>query len=233
LTILLTLTHLSIAGDAKIHGVSDPAAMRRSYLLGQLCEQMLAPDWYTQLRSWFDDAAASGLVGEANAIQLATVTPEARPAVRTVLVKGLDERGIVFYTNQESAKARDLADRPYAAAVFAWLPLERQVRLAGPVEAVTRAETEAYFAGRPRGSQIGAWASPQSDVVASRAELDEKVREIEERFAGADVPAPPFWGGYRISPDLVEFWQGRTDRMHDRMRYRRAEDGWAIERLAP
>lgn len=233
MTILLTLTHLSIAGDAKIHGVSDPAAMRRSYLLGQLCEQMLAPDWYTQLRSWFDDAAASGLVGEANAIQLATVTPEARPAVRTVLVKGLDERGIVFYTNQESAKARDLADRPYAAAVFAWLPLERQVRLAGPVEAVTRAETEAYFAGRPRGSQIGAWASPQSDVVASRAELDEKVREIEERFAGADVPAPPFWGGYRISPDVVEFWQGRTDRMHDRMRYRRAEDGWAIERLAP
>jgi pyridoxamine 5'-phosphate oxidase len=233
LTILLTLTHLSIAGDAKIHGVSDPAAMRRSYLLGQLCEQMLAPDWYTQLRSWFDDAAASGLVGEANAIQLATVTPEALPAVRTVLVKSLDERGIVFYTNQESAKARDLADRPYAAAVFAWLPLERQVRLAGPVEAVTRAETEAYFAGRPRGSQIGAWASPQSDVVASRAELDEKVREIEERFAGADVPAPPFWGGYRISPDLVEFWQGRTDRMHDRMRYRRAEDGWAIERLAP
>jgi pyridoxamine 5'-phosphate oxidase len=233
LTILLTLTHLSIAGDAKIHGVSDPAAMRRSYLLGQLCEQMLAPDWYTQLRSWFDDAAASGLVGEANAIQLATVTPEARPAVRTVLVKGLDERGIVFYTNQESAKARDLADRPYAAAVFAWLPLERQVRLAGPVEAVTRAETEAYFAGRPRGSQIGAWASPQSDVVASRAELEEKVREIEERFAGADVPAPPFWGGYRISPDVVEFWQGRTDRMHDRMRYRRAEDGWAIERLAP
>ncbi len=233
MTILLTLTHLSIAGDAKIHGVSDPAAMRRSYLLGQLCEQMLAPDWYTQLRSWFDDAAASGLVGEANAIQLATVTPEGRPAVRTVLVKGLDERGIVFYTNQESAKARDLADRPYAAAVFAWLPLERQVRLAGPVEAVTRAETETYFAGRPRGSQIGAWASPQSDVVASRAELDEKVREIEERFAGADVPAPPFWGGYRISPDVVEFWQGRTDRMHDRMRYRRAEDGWAIERLAP
>lgn len=233
MTILLTLTHLSIAGDAKIHGVSDPAAMRRSYLLGQLYEQMLAPDWYTQLRSWFDEAAASGLVGEANAIQLATVTPEGRPAVRTVLVKGLDERGIVFYTNQESAKARDLADRPYAAAVFAWLPLERQVRLAGPVEAVTRAETEAYFAGRPRGSQIGAWASPQSDVVASRAELDEKVREIEERFAGADVPAPPFWGGYRISPDVVEFWQGRTDRMHDRMRYRRAEDGWTIERLAP
>jgi pyridoxamine 5'-phosphate oxidase len=233
LTILLTLTHLSIAGDARIHGVSDPAAMRRSYLLGQLCEQMLAPDWYTQLRSWFDEAAASGLVGEANAIQLATVTPEARPAVRTVLVKGLDERGIVFYTNQESAKARDLADRPYAAAVFAWLPLERQVRLAGPVEAVTRAETEAYFAGRPRGSQIGAWASPQSDVVASRAELDEKVREIEERFAGADVPTPPFWGGYRLSPDVVEFWQGRTDRMHDRMRYRRAEEGWTIERLAP
>ena len=233
MTILLTLTHLSIAGDAKIHGVSDPAAMRRSYLLGQLFEQMLAPDWYTQLRSWFDEAAASGLVGEANAIQLATVTPEGRPEVRTVLVKGLDERGIVFYTNQESAKARDLADRPYAAAVFAWLPLERQVRLAGPVEVVPRAETEAYFAGRPRGSQIGAWASPQSEVVASRAELDEKVREIEERFAGADVPAPPFWGGYRIGPDVVEFWQGRSDRMHDRMRYRRAEDGWTIERLAP
>jgi pyridoxamine 5'-phosphate oxidase len=233
LTILLTWTHLSTAGDAKIHGVSDPGAMRRSYLLGQLCEEKLAPDWYAQLRSWFDEAAASGLVGEANAIQLATVTPEGHPAVRTVLVKGLDERGIVFYTNQESAKARDLANQPYAAAVFAWLPLERQVRLAGPVAIVTRAETEAYFASRPRGSQIGAWASPQSEVVASRAELDEKVREVEERFADAGVPAPPFWGGYRISPDVVEFWQGRTDRMHDRLRYRRVEDGWTIERLAP
>ena len=155
LTILLTWRHLSTPGDAKIHGVSDPAAMRRSYLLGQLCEDKLAPDWYAQLRSWFDEAAASGLVGEANAIQLATVTPDGHPAVRTVLVKGLDERGIVFYTNQESAKARDLANQPYAAAVFAWLPLERQVRLAGPVAIVTRAETEAYFAAGPADRKSG------------------------------------------------------------------------------
>lgn len=227
---------MAVATDrrsAKIHRVNDPAAMRRSYLLGQLDEQMLAPDWYLQLRTWFDEAVASGLVGDANAIQLATVTAEGRPTVRTVLVKGLDEGGIVFYTNQESAKARDLTAVPYAAAVFAWLPLERQVRIEGPVEVVTRAETDAYFAGRPRGSQIGAWASPQSEVVASRAPLDDKVREVEERFAGTDIPAPPFWGGYRIRPDVVEFWQGRTDRLHDRLRYRRVDDGWAIERLAP
>jgi pyridoxamine 5'-phosphate oxidase len=213
--------------------VSDPAEMRRRYLLGQLDEAEVAPEWSSQLRAWFDAAAASGVVGEANAIQLATVSPSGRPAVRTVLVKALDERGIVFYTNLASAKARDLAANRYAAAVFAWLPLERQVRLAGPVEPVTRTETETYFAGRPRGSQIGAWASPQSDVVASRVELDQRVQAIEARFAGTDVPAPPFWGGYLLRPDEVEFWQGRTDRLHDRLRYRRVDGDWSIERLAP
>ncbi|HYU03634.1 MAG TPA: pyridoxamine 5'-phosphate oxidase, partial [Jatrophihabitantaceae bacterium] len=156
-----------------------------------------------------------------------------RPSVRTVLVKELDERGVVFYTNHDSAKARDLAQSPYAAAVFAWLPMERQVRLAGPVERVTRAETQQYFATRPRGSQLAAWASAQSSVVASRAELEQQVRVVADRFAGMDVPAPPNWGGYRLRPETVEFWQGRPDRLHDRLRHRLVDGSWIVERLAP
>jgi pyridoxamine 5'-phosphate oxidase len=170
---------------------------------------------------------------EPNAVQLATADAEGRPSVRTVLVKSFDQRGVVFYTNYRSAKARDLAARPYASAVFVWLPLERQVRLSGPVAPLSRAETEAYFAARPRGSQLGAWASPQSEVVASRAALDAAYTEVERRFAGEDVPAPPHWGGYRLTPDAVEFWQGRPDRLHDRLRFRRAQAGWTVERLAP
>ncbi len=137
-----------------------------------------------------------------------------------MLVKALDERGLVFYTNYDSAKAADLDANPWAAAVFAWLPLERQVRLSGPVERVSREETEAYFASRPRGSQLGAWSSPQSSVIGSRAELEAHVAEVEQRFADGPVPAPPNWGGFRLRPELVEFWQGRADRLHDRLRYR-------------
>ena len=213
--------------------MSDPAGTRRGYQRGQLDENVVARTWLDQLRRWFTDATAEPSVVEVTAMQLATVDTAGRPSVRTVLVKGLDERGVVFYTNYESAKARDLDARPSAAAVLVWLPLERQVRLSGPVTRVERAETEAYFAARPRGSQLGAWASPQSTVVPSRAALEDAVREIEERFAGGEVPAPPNWGGYRLAPDVVEFWQGRADRLHDRIRYRLDGDAWVIERLAP
>jgi pyridoxamine 5'-phosphate oxidase len=213
--------------------MSDPAGTRRGYQRGQLDENVVARTWLDQLRLWFTDATAEPSVVEVTAMQLATVDTAGRPSVRTVLVKGLDERGVVFYTNYESAKARDLDARPSAAAVLVWLPLERQVRLSGPVTRVERAETEAYFAARPRGSQLGAWASPQSTVVPSRAALEDAVREIEERFAGGEVPAPPNWGGYRLAPDVVEFWQGRADRLHDRIRYRLDGDAWVIERLAP
>jgi pyridoxamine 5'-phosphate oxidase len=147
--------------------------------------------------------------------------------------KAIDPRGIVFYTNYGSAKARDLEESPYAAAVFAWLPMERQVRLAGTAERVSRAETDAYFATRPRGSQIAAWASAQSSVIGSRADLEAQVLSLEARFSGADVPAPPDWGGYRLRPDEVEFWQGRPDRLHDRLRHRLVGDIWVVERLAP
>ncbi|HKF33991.1 MAG TPA: pyridoxamine 5'-phosphate oxidase [Jatrophihabitantaceae bacterium] len=213
--------------------MSDPAGLRRDYGFAELDDAPARVGWFELLQAWFDQAVRSQTVVEPNAIQLATVDAGGRPSVRTVLVKALDEQGIVFYTNYRSAKAVDLAQNPYAAAVFAWLPLERQVRLSGPVERVTRAETEAYFSSRPRGSQVAAWASAQSSVIASRASLEADVRAVDDRFAGVEVPAPPDWGGYRLRPDVVEFWQGRHDRLHDRLRHRRVDGDWVIERLAP
>jgi pyridoxamine 5'-phosphate oxidase len=207
--------------------------MRRSYSSGELGEDGRRVTWIGQLRAWFDEAVANPSVVEPNAIQLATATRSGRPSVRTVLAKAIDPSGIVFYTNYGSAKARELEDSPYAAAVFAWLPMERQVRLSGPVERVARTETEQYFATRPRGSQIAAWASAQSSVIGSRAELEAQVRGLEERFRVTDVPAPPNWGGYRLRPDEVEFWQGRADRLHDRLRHRLVDGIWVVERLAP
>jgi len=207
--------------------------MRRVYQRGTLTESTAPEHWFTLFAEWFAAAAAELIAVEVNAMQVATVDEAGHPAVRTVLLKAFDERGIVFYTNYSSAKGRDLEARPYAAAVLAWLAQERQVRISGPVSRVTRAETEAYFAGRPRGSQLGAWASGQSAVVPSRAVLDEAEREVTERFAGRDIPPPPHWGGYRIAPEAVEFWQGRPDRLHDRLRYRREGERWLLERLAP
>jgi pyridoxamine 5'-phosphate oxidase len=218
---------------AKIVVMTDPAGLRAMYTRGSLDEGDIAGTWAEQLRLWFETAAADPGVLEANAIQLATAGADGQPTVRTVLAKGIDERGIVFFTNYESAKARALAENPRASAVFVWLAHQRQVRLTGPVTKVDRAATETYFAGRPRESQLGAWASPQSQVVASRAELDRLAADVEARFDGGDIPAPPHWGGYLLTPVEVEFWQGRQGRLHDRIRFRRDGAEWVRERLAP
>lgn len=209
------------------------AGMRREYTqVKGLSEDELAPDWVTQFARWLADAVAAALP-EPNAMIVGTADAEGRPSARTVLLKGFDERGLVFYTNYGSRKATEAAANPYASLVFPWFPMHRQVVVAGSVAPVSRAETEEYFGTRPRDSQLGAWASPQSRVVSGRAELDELLRATGERFPG-EVPAPPHWGGLRVTPHTVEFWQGRTGRLHDRLRYRRTDEGvWIIERLAP
>lgn len=210
----------------------DPAAMRREYpVSGPMAEADLAPDWVSQFSRWFADAVAAGLP-EPNAMVLATADAEGRPSARTVLLKGYDQRGFTFYTNYESRKGTDLAANPRASVVFPWFAMRRQVVACGTASPVDRAETEAYFATRPRGAQLGAWASPQSTVVADRGVLDQRLAEAARRFPD-QVPAPPHWGGFRLVPESVEYWQGRADRMHDRLRYRRTGAGWVIERLAP
>lgn len=212
---------------------SDPAAMRRSYERAALEETSIAPTWLAQLRAWYDDAVRFDGSPEPNAMQLATVDEAGRPAVRTVLAKAIDERGVVFYTNYDSAKGRDLAARPHAAVVFVWLAHERQVRLSGPVERVPAAETAEYFHSRPRGSQLGAWASPQSQVIASREVIERAEAAAADRFGAGEIAVPPNWGGLLLRPDTVEFWQGRPDRLHDRLRFRRDGGAWVLERLAP
>lgn len=211
------------------------AAMRRRYGLAGLSESDLAATWLDQFATWFAAAAESGLVVEPNAMLLATATPDGRPGGRTVLLKGYDERGFGFFTNYLSRKGRELAANPRAALVFPWYPLERQVVVDGRVVPVTREETARYFAIRPRGAQLGAWASPQSTVVAGRAELAGRLAEASDRWPdGTEIPPPEHWGGFRVEPETVEFWQGRPDRLHDRLRYRRLPSGdWVVERLAP
>ena len=188
-----------------------------------------------QWRSWYEQAADAGVV-EPNAMVVSTIADDGAPDARVVLVRGADERGLVFFTNYNSAKGRQLDDDPVAAATFAWLDLHRQVRVRGTIARVTEMESDDYFASRPRDSQIGAWASPQSSPITDRDELMRRVVDVTERFADAPVPRPPHWGGFRLSPVEVEFWQGRPNRLHDRFRYRRDEErstGWKIERLAP
>lgn len=209
------------------------SAMRVSYDADPLDETVLAASWHEQLREWFD-AAVQAELSEPNAMVLATADADGVPSSRTVLCKGFDERGLVFFTNYTSAKSHDLATTRIAAATFPWLSMQRQVNVRGTVEKARTEETAQYWAARPRGSQLGAWASPQSRVVPGRDTLESSLSGIERRFADAEqVPVPPHWGGWRILPESVEFWQGRPDRLHDRMRFRRENDVWTIERLAP
>jgi pyridoxamine 5'-phosphate oxidase len=212
--------------------VVDVAARRAEYEGRGLDVGDLDPDPIVQFRRWMADAEEAKLV-EPTAMALATAGADAMPTNRFVLLRGLDERGFAFYTNHLSEKATELAANPRAALLFGWLALHRQVRVSGHVEQFDDAEADAYFAGRPRGSQLGAWASPQSVVVVDRAEIDRLVADAEKRFGDGPVPRPEFWGGYRVRPDAVEFWQGRPNRLHDRLRYRREGDAWVIERLAP
>lgn len=212
------------------------AALRASYARAGLAEEDLAADPLTQLRRWLDDVVTADLP-EPNAIVVATADTAGRPSVRYVLLKGLEERGLVFYTNHGSVKANDLDANPHASVLFPWHALERQVRITGPVERVSREQSAAYFASRPRGSQLGAWASRQSEPASSRQELDAAYAEAERRWPdGTAVPMPDFWGGYRVEIATAEFWQGRQNRLHDRLRFVRTggSDGeWTVERLWP
>jgi pyridoxamine 5'-phosphate oxidase len=210
----------------------DLAAAREEYARGGLSEAELAADPMEMFERWYVEARDAG-VREPNAMVVATTDPDGTPSARFVLLKGFSADGFVFFTNLSSRKGRALAADPRIALLFPWHDLERQVRVEGAAAPLPRAEVEAYFASRPRPSQLGAWASHQSSVVAGRDELDAAYAAAQERFADRDVPVPEEWGGYRVTPASVEFWQGRVGRMHDRLVYRRTADGWATERLAP
>ncbi len=208
------------------------ARLRKEYTRAGLRESEIHRDPIEQFRRWFEEVQAANL-HEPNAMIVATATAGGKPSARTVLLKGFDDRGFVFYTNYEGGKARDLLENPRAALLFYWGELERQVRIEGRAERIAAEESDAYFASRPRGSQLGAWASEQSRPVADRAALEARLREVERRFGEGEVPRPPFWGGYRVKPEIIEFWQGRENRLHDRLLYRRENGGWEIERLQP
>jgi pyridoxamine 5'-phosphate oxidase len=208
------------------------ADLRKEYTLNGLDVTDVAPNPITQFRQWFDAALQAG-IPEPNAMHLATVSAEGYPSGRIVLVKGVDERGFAFYTNYESQKGRELINHPMASLTFFYPELERQIRIEGRVEKVSPEESDQYFNSRPRGSQLGAWVSPQSEIIANRAELENRQQELEKQFAEQSVPRPPHWGGFRVVPDRVEFWQGRPSRLHDRIRYRLLAGDWIIERIAP
>ena len=210
----------------------DLAALRRDYALATLDQRDVDPDPIRQFERWFADAAAAR-VPEPNAMTLSTATRDGVPSGRIVLLKGVDANGFAFYTDYRSRKGAELAENPLAALTFLWKEIERQVRITGSVSRVSTQESEAYFRTRPPGSRLGAWASHQSAVLASREELEARVQDVAVRFPDGDVPLPPHWGGFRIAPDEIEFWQGRPDRLHDRLLYRRDERGWEISRLSP
>jgi pyridoxamine 5'-phosphate oxidase len=211
----------------------NTAELRHEYTRGGLRREDLKPDPFDQFTLWFDQACQAGLI-DPNALSLATAGTDGRPSVRTVLLKQYDQRGLVFFTNLESKKARHIAANQNVCLLFAWLALERQVIIAGTAEKISTAEAVAYFVTRPLGSQLAAWASPQSRAITSRKLLEMKWAEMKQKFADGKVPLPSFWGGYRVKPVEFEFWQGRENRLHDRFHYVQQPDGsWLIERLAP
>ncbi|MCA0239079.1 MAG: pyridoxamine 5'-phosphate oxidase [Bacteroidetes bacterium] len=212
---------------------TDISTLRKNYAREALSESDVSSSPLVQFDRWFQEALDAQLT-EPNAMTLATATRDGHPSARTVLLKGVDKEGFVFFTNYESRKGQELADNPQAALLFTWLELERQVRIEGMIERISAEASEAYFQSRPKGSQIGAWVSPQSRVIPGREVLEAKQQALEAEYAHAEVlPRPTFWGGYRLLPDTVEFWQGRPSRLHDRILYRRFAGAWKIERLAP
>ena len=212
---------------------ADLRKLREEYTRAGLHESEAHSNPVEQFRKWFDEALAANL-HEPNAMVLATATSGGRPSARVVLLKGYDERGFVFYTNYEGRKGRELDENPHCSLVFYWGELERQVRIAGRASRLSEVDSDAYYASRPRGSQLGAWVSEQSRPIESRNVLEERMRELEEEYEGRGIPRPPFWGGYRVEPEAIEFWQGRENRLHDRLLYRRLDSGgWEMERLQP
>jgi pyridoxamine 5'-phosphate oxidase len=212
----------------------DIGALRTEYTQAGLSRANLAANPFLQFDTWFQQANQAG-IAEVNAMQLATASPQGKPTLRTVLLKAFDEQGFVFYTNYHSQKAQQIAENPQVAALFFWKELERQVEVTGRIEKVSALESLKYFTSRPRGSQLGAWVSAQSSIITSRKLLESKLEEMKQKFSSGDIPLPDFWGGFRIVPDSVEFWQGRPSRLHDRFEYRRSSDqsSWQIERLSP
>ena len=224
-----------IGADVAAGISSDISSIRLEYTRAGLLEVDALPSAIAQFDRWFQEALQAKAL-EANAVTLATATRDGVPSARIVLLKAYDQRGFTFFTNYESAKGRELDANPRAAMTAFWRELERQVRITGRITRTSREESEAYFRTRPLGSQLGAWASHQSDVVSGRAALDETFAEMQARFEGGDVPLPPFWGGYRLEPTVIEFWQGRPSRLHDRLRYTRVDGqaaAWTVERLSP
>jgi len=225
-----------MSDDAKIHPAHhgmDVGTLRRSATGHALERDDLDDDPIVQFEDWFG-VACEAMPLDPNAMTLSTVDAQSRPSSRTVLLKSFDANGFVFYTNYESTKAADIATNPNVSLLFFWSPLARQVKIQGVAEKIPTRESLAYFLSRPRGSQIGAWVSAQSSVISSRSLLESKYQEIKKKFRDKEVPLPSFWGGYRVVPDRIEFWQGRSNRLHDRFQYTRQADGrWAIERLAP
>ena len=210
----------------------DAAKLRREYTRSGLDEAGMQPDPMVQFGAWFENVVEADL-HEPNAMILATASDDGRPSARTVLLKGYDGRGFAFYTNYEGRKARDLEANPACALLFYWGELERQVRVEGRASRLPSRESDAYFASRPRGSRLGAWASEQSRPVRDRGVLEERIKAIEAEYEGREIPRPPFWGGYRVEPEAIEFWQGRENRLHDRIAYRREKGVWRLERLQP